>query len=239
LEIAEKSPIPSVRGTCFFVLGLVSSTCQGAEILDDYHWEATTTPLAIPTGICIPTDIEKFISLVPWTTIIPEMTENRLLPPATEHEIETMTAIQNLANTVIANAASRSLARLNSRSDTRPLFTSPDMFYRALHMISTQRYRLPVRRYIVDLFNQELGQELVNALNDAKSRLTASSSYEPPRTDTLRMSVFGRLGKRRASESDESDEDGDLDTPALQTSVIKGHPTITLQPLNRVVGFAV
>ena len=112
------------------------------------------------------------------------------------------------------------------------------MFYRALHMISTQRYRLPVRRYIVELFNQELGQELVNALNDAKSRLTASPSYVPPRTDTLRMSVFGRLGKRRASESDESDEDGDLDTPAVQTALIKGQPMITLQPLKRIVGFA-
>jgi hypothetical protein len=49
--------------TCFFILGLISSTCQGAEILDDYHWEATATPLAIPTGICIPTDVEKFISV--------------------------------------------------------------------------------------------------------------------------------------------------------------------------------
>lgn len=49
--------------TCFFVLGLISSTYQGAEILDDYHWEATTTPLAIPTGLCIPTDIDKFISV--------------------------------------------------------------------------------------------------------------------------------------------------------------------------------
>lgn len=107
-------------------------------------------------------------------------------------------------------------------------------------MISTQRYRLPVRRYIVELFNQELGQELVNSLNDAKSRLTASPSYVPPRTDTLRMSVFGRLGKRRASESDESDEeDGDLDTPAVPTAVIKGQPTITLQPLQKIVGFAV
>jgi large subunit ribosomal protein L17e len=106
-------------------------------------------------------------------------------------------------------------------------------------MISTQRYRLPVRRYIVELFNQELGQELVNALNDAKSRLTASPSYVPPRTDTLRMSVFGRLGKGRASESDESDEDGDLDTPAIQTAPNKGQPTITLQPLQKIVGFAV
>ena len=48
---------------------------------------------------------------MPWTIVTPEVTENRLLPPATEHEIETMTAIQNLSNTVIANAASRSLAR--------------------------------------------------------------------------------------------------------------------------------
>ena len=98
---------------------------------------------------------------------------------------------------------------------------------------------MPVRRYIVELFNQELGQELVNALNDAKSRLTASPSYVLPRTDTLRMSVFGRLGKRRASESDESDEDGDLDTPPVQTALIKGQPTITLQPVNKIVGFAV
>jgi len=114
------------------------------------------------------------------------------------------------------------------------------MFYRALHTISTQRYRLPVRRYIVDLFNQELNQELVNALNDAQSRLKASPSYDPPQTDTLRMSIFGRVSKpRRASESDESDEDGDLDTSALQTAPIKEQPTITLQPLKKVVGFAV
>jgi rapamycin-insensitive companion of mTOR len=105
-------------------------------------------------------------------------------------------------------------------------------------MISTQRYRLPVRRYIVDIFNQELGQELVKALNDAKSRLKAPASYEPPRTDTLRMSVFGRLGKRRASESDESDEDGDLDTPAVQTALIK-EQIITLQPLIKIVGFTI
>lgn len=47
--------------TCFFVLGLISSTSQGAEILDDYHWEATLSPLGFPTGLCIPADIERFI----------------------------------------------------------------------------------------------------------------------------------------------------------------------------------
>jgi hypothetical protein len=35
----------------------------------------------------------------------------RLLPPTDEHEMEFMTAIYNLSNTVIANTASRSLAK--------------------------------------------------------------------------------------------------------------------------------
>ncbi|KAF8158105.1 Rapamycin-insensitive companion of mTOR, N-term-domain-containing protein [Crassisporium funariophilum] len=240
LEIAEKSPIPSVRGSCFFVLGLISSTSQGAEILADYHWEATLSPLAMPSGLCVPADVEKFISLPSWTPTIPKKGENRLLPPTAEYEIEAMTAIQNLANTVIANAASRSLARIKSRADTRSIFTSPDMFYRALHIISTQRYRLPVRRYIVDLFNQELNQDLVASLADAAKRLKASPSYKPPKDDTIRMSIFGRIGKsRRPSESDESDEDGSLDAPPAQTVPVPEQPTISLQPMKKIVGFAV
>ena len=49
--------------TCFFALGLVSSTPQGAEILEDYGWEATSSPLGLPTRLCIPADIEKFLSV--------------------------------------------------------------------------------------------------------------------------------------------------------------------------------
>jgi large subunit ribosomal protein L17e len=37
--------------------------------------------------------------------------ESRLLPPTTQTELEVITAIQNLGNTVIANAASRSLTK--------------------------------------------------------------------------------------------------------------------------------
>ncbi|KAF8195553.1 Rapamycin-insensitive companion of mTOR, N-term-domain-containing protein [Pholiota molesta] len=240
LEIAENSPIPSVRGTCFFVLGLISSTTQGAEILDDYKWEATLSPLGMPTGLCIPADIDRFISLPSWKAKMPDKSENRLLPPTSEPEIETITAIQNLANTVIANAASRSLARIKARPDTRNIFISPEMFYRALHIMSTQRYRLPVRRYIVELFNQEMNEDLASALNDAAVRLKASPSYKPPRTDTIRMSIFGRLGKsRRQSESDESDEDDGLGTPPAEVKPVVEQPTINLQPLKKIVGFAV
>lgn len=70
LEILAESPIPSVKGTCFFVLGLISSTSEGAEILDDYHWDATLTPLGFPTGICIPADVERFLSVSDPTSFV-------------------------------------------------------------------------------------------------------------------------------------------------------------------------
>lgn len=63
MQIAEESLVLSVRGTCFFVLGLISSTAQGAEILDDYNWEATLSPLGQPTGLCVPMDVDRFISV--------------------------------------------------------------------------------------------------------------------------------------------------------------------------------
>lgn len=41
---------------------------QGAEILDDYRWEATLSPLGLPTGLCVPVDLDRFISV--WITRI-------------------------------------------------------------------------------------------------------------------------------------------------------------------------
>ncbi len=63
-EISHASFFTWIIGrTCFFVLGLISSTPQGAEILDDYQWEATLSPLGLPTGLCVPLNVEKFISV--------------------------------------------------------------------------------------------------------------------------------------------------------------------------------
>jgi rapamycin-insensitive companion of mTOR len=52
------------------------------------------------------------MQLSPWDHPQPlDEGEPPLLPPPTQPEVEVITAIQNLANTVIANAASRSLAK--------------------------------------------------------------------------------------------------------------------------------
>ncbi|KAJ7459908.1 Rapamycin-insensitive companion of mTOR, N-term-domain-containing protein [Mycena latifolia] len=225
LDIAQNSLIPSVRGTCFFVLGLISSTSQGAEILDDYRWEATLSPLGLPTGLCIPVDLDMFISIPPWTQQLSDKTESRLIPPTSQTELDVITAIHNLANTVIANAASRSLARMKSRPEFKSIFSSPTMFFRALHTVSTQRYRLPVRRYIMDLFTIELDAEVVAALSESANALKAHPSFKPSK-ESNRVSMFGPLGRpRRSSESD------DDEAPTGE------QPVISLRPVNRTVGF--
>ncbi|KAL0961199.1 hypothetical protein HGRIS_006168 [Hohenbuehelia grisea] len=236
LEIAEQSPIPSVRGTCFFVLGLISTTSQGAEILDDYRWEATLSPLGLPTGLCMPMDVDKFISIPPWKEREIDPCSARLTPPTSEVELEIMTAIQNLANTVIANAASRSLVKMKSRPEYKHIFSSPTLCYRALHTISTQRYRLPVRRFIFDLFTIELNSEVVATFASCDKSLQAKPSSSPVKPDSNRISIFGRLGRRRASESD--DEEDELDPVGNTTYVAPEQPAITLRPVSRIIGFA-
>ncbi|KAF8139513.1 Rapamycin-insensitive companion of mTOR, N-term-domain-containing protein [Mycena galopus ATCC 62051] len=238
LEIAQNSPIPSVRGTCFFVLGLISSTSQGAEILDDYRWEATLSPLGLPTGLCIPVDLDMFISIPPWTQQSADKTESRLIPPTSQTELDVITAIHNLANTVIANAASRSLARMKSRPEFKSIFASPAMFFRALHTVSTQRYRLPVRRYIMDLFTIELDAEVVAALSDAAKTMKAHPSFKPSK-ESNRVSMFGPLGRpRRSSESDDEGE-LDVDDEPVQQPTGEQQPVISLRPVHRTVGFDV
>jgi len=92
------------------------------------------------------------------------------------------------------------------------------MFFRALHTISTQRYRLPVRRYILDLFNVELDSDVVAALMDCAESLKAHPSFKPPKSDENRVGLFGPLGRSRRTS--ESDEDEELGTNGAQTTFV-------------------
>ncbi|KAI0917225.1 hypothetical protein AcW1_007525 [Taiwanofungus camphoratus] len=236
LEIAEQSLVLSVRGTCFFVLGLISSTPQGAEILDDYHWESTLSPLGFPTGLCVPDDVDRFINIPPWECLPHEdVTYSGLESPNTEQEIEVMTAIYNLANTVIANAASRSLARMKSRPEYRQIFTSPSMLYRALHTISSQKYRLPVRRYIIDLFNIELDADVVKVLSGYAVSMRMQPAAVPAKPSPTRIiSIVGRPGRQhQISGSDEEDMLNDDE----RKDVVEKPPVMSLRPMSRIFGF--
>ncbi|EJF61068.1 hypothetical protein DICSQDRAFT_147513 [Dichomitus squalens LYAD-421 SS1] len=244
LEIAERSLVLSVRGTCFFVLGLISSTPQGAEILDDYQWEATLSPLGLPTGLCVPVDVDKFVSIPAWECVANEaVDDSRLAPPESPEEMEVMTAIYNLANTVIANAASRSLTKMKSKPEYRHIFTSPSMFYRALHTISSQKYRMPVRRYIFDLFNIDLDADVVKQLSDCAISLrvplaTPEAADPSPVQEKPRETVVQTFRPRPARPvvSESEDEESDVEEKEVAAKKRRA-PVMSLRPKSRIIGF--
>ena len=108
------------------------------------------------------------------------------------------------------------------------------MFYRALHVISSQRYRLPVRRYIIDLFNVELNEEVVKKLGEHAVRLKLQSSASSVVRGRIRaMSILGRPARHHhVSESDEESASDEEEVPE-----VKKHPTLTLRPQQRIIGF--
>ncbi|KAG8875681.1 hypothetical protein FRB97_004816 [Tulasnella sp. 331] len=194
VEIAETSLVLSVRGTAFFVLGLLSSTIQGAEMLDELEWESTITPLGETTGLCIPLDVAGFVHIPTWDCAVGPAEPSRLTPPESITESQIMMAISNLQNTVIANEAARSLTRFKSLH--RAVFASIPLYYRALHVISTQRYRLPVRRYILDLFDIELDADVMATISGLQKSL-----YQPPLPPPPILSSLTGSRDRAESES--------------------------------------
>lgn len=110
------------------------------------------------------------------------------------------------------------------------------MLYRALNIISTQRFRMPVRRYILDLFDYSLDVDTVAAITLAGKELHASRpTNESPKAPN-RVSMFGRLARpRRASESD--GEDDGLDDYRVPVVTARRKPVVSLRPMSRIVGF--
>ena len=125
--------------------------------------------------------------------------------------------------------------RMKSRPEYRSAFSSPSVFFRALHTVSTQRYRLPVRRYILDLFTTELDGDLVMELSECANSLRAPPMFKQSEAHINRVvSMFGLKHARGASESDDEDDDMDDDADEVMND---RNPVITLRPVSRIIGF--
>ncbi|KAL8371243.1 hypothetical protein RB595_001200 [Gaeumannomyces hyphopodioides] len=66
VKIAQEHEMLSLRGTAFFVLGLISRSIHGLEILSEHGWDSNTNMLGESLGFCLPSDLSKFFSVKPW-----------------------------------------------------------------------------------------------------------------------------------------------------------------------------
>ncbi|KAI0180263.1 Rapamycin-insensitive companion of mTOR, N-term-domain-containing protein [Hypoxylon sp. FL1284] len=195
VEIAEHHDVMSLRGTSFFVLGLISRSTHGLEILSEHGWESNTTPLGVSLGLCVPSDLSKFFSFQSWkheipaVIALPETQKTNLEPPPAEllEDDETNQRILELAtelgNMVLYKKAKVELYQLRQKKAAG--FRQPALFRKILTLFECHHYRLPDRHLVIELFDKSVLRRIVYG-EESSDESPSNSDEEEGRTERQR-----------------------------------------------------
>ena len=168
LRIAENHEIMSLRGTAFFVLGLISRSIHGLEILSEYGWDSNTTTMGESLGLCIPNDLRKLFSFQPWSheklSEIGLSKAQRAAIAAAKGDDDPfnqriLELVVDCGNTVLAK---RAIGELNTIKQKKvPGFKQPQLFRKVMTILECHHFRLPIRRFVIDLFDKSVMRQIV------------------------------------------------------------------------------
>ncbi|PNY26736.1 Protein ste16 [Tolypocladium capitatum] len=192
IDIAQSHEVMSLRGTAFFVLGLISRSTHGLEILSEHGWDANTTSMGASLGFCIPNDLCRLFSLTPWKhvnvasinllntqrTIQDQPPARPARPPLEQSEMPALLSdadvnerilelIVDLGNMVLYKKAVTELQKLRQRKPNA--FRSTDFFKKVMGLMEWNHYRLGVRRLVIDLFEKNVMRQIVFGEDESDS----------------------------------------------------------------------
>jgi len=168
VKIAESHEVMSLRGTAFFVLGLISRSIHGLEILSEHGWESNTTTMGLSLGLCVPTNLRKLFSYQPWKHVtvseIKMSNSDEADIAAAKVDDDEVNArilelIMELGNTVLKNKAMTELMHLKTRKS--PGFSECSLFKKVLILLECHQFRLNIRRFAIDLFDKSIMRQIV------------------------------------------------------------------------------
>jgi rapamycin-insensitive companion of mTOR len=183
IRIAQSHDVMSLRGTAFFVLGLISRSWHGLEILSEHGWDAHALENGNSLGLCIPTDLSKLFSFQPWRneTIasihLPDTQKTAPNPPPPtparpplekedlpDESDETLNSrildlAVDLGNMVLFNRAMTELLQIKARKASG--FRSPKLFKQVMALMEYNHYSLPIRNRIFKLFDKRVLRQIV------------------------------------------------------------------------------
>ncbi|KAH9834366.1 target of rapamycin complex 2 subunit ste20-like [Teratosphaeria destructans] len=193
VQIAEESQVMTLRGTAFFVLGLLSRSVHGQEILIDYGWDGTTSITGESLGYVLPLDFDKLFSLTSRTSMASKATSMliRTRRSSVEDADPTNNGILNsivkLGNTVLTNKA---LAELNGyRAKKAPGFQKPNLFRKAMVLLASHAYRIPQYRFVIDLWDKGVLRQIVLKDVEASSDEDSDSEADEDEGDAKEAAV--------------------------------------------------
>jgi hypothetical protein len=168
VQIAENSEVMTLRGTAFFVLGLISRSTHGQEILTEFEWDGTSNIMGDSLGFCVPLNFTKLFTIKPWAASARlghiKMTGGKItINPIGEGE-DPLTArilklVTNLGNTVLAKKAANELNGLKSKK--APGFQSTELLHKVMAILEAHHFHLHICRFVVELFDKNVRRQVV------------------------------------------------------------------------------
>ncbi|CAO3591777.1 unnamed protein product [Absidia cylindrospora] len=163
--LAENSQVLSLKGTCFYVLGLIAKTQQGVEILGELGWECVVGSNGNPEGLSVPLNLQGFLTIQNWQ-YTPTLSDRPQLPKSIIDDTICTEILQNIgdmSNHILANEASKNLAKLRHRHGD--YFRNVQLYYSVCQLLGSYHFRSPVRKYILDAFDMRFTPELLEELD--------------------------------------------------------------------------
>jgi rapamycin-insensitive companion of mTOR len=192
VRIAESHEVMSMRGTAFFVLGLISRNLHGLEILSEYGWDSNTTSMGESLGLCIPTNLRRLFSYTPWNhekepdIVINDLEAAACTAAKQDDDPVNQRILQlviDLGNTVLTKRSINELAHIKQKKV--PGFKQPFLFKKIMVILQSHHFRLPIRRFVVDLFDRSVMRQIVLD-EDSEDELEESSDESEAATERQR-----------------------------------------------------
>jgi rapamycin-insensitive companion of mTOR len=172
---------------------------EGVRILNELGWDSVMTTMGTPTGLCIPKDPSKFLSLPPIPATPPPEPSSRNptdqvipFPPLDAIDTQILETITNMISVVHAKEATRTLLKLKQRHPAR--FKRKFVWLGMLLCLEKWNYPLAVRGFLFEFFGQKgmiraIGKEEVNG---GESEV---DSEEDPEGDEVEKKDGENVGK--------------------------------------------
>jgi hypothetical protein len=202
VKIAESHEVMSLRGTAFFVLGLISRSVHGLEIMSEFGWDSKTSNMGASLGLCIPQNLNKFFSYQTWShEKVSDITlthEQRAIIAAakTDDDIVSNRILElviDLGNTVLQKRAMTELMHIKTKKV--PNFNHPTLFRKVMTLLEASHFRLHIRRFVIELFERSVLRRIVFEEDSDDEDMASDDSGSEGRTERQRsISDVSRSG---------------------------------------------
>ena len=179
IRIAEGAEVISMRGTAFFVLGLISRSTHGFEMLLENDWDSATDSRGQSLGLCMPMDLGrlcamKFSNSPADSKLTADQAEayRKAVEDPNPLNGKILKLIVDMGNSVMYKKAAGDLHAIKNKHGEA--FKQVKLFERTLTILESHHFRLLPRQFILDLFDKAVLRHVV--LEDELEDLTEESA---------------------------------------------------------------